>query len=91
MPWAYEPLTGDPWIAFAPPAPPDSKSAAGRMSMSRGTSTAACTTLGDVLAVARRDFDLIRSDRDTAFDFSRHSHPGHDRLIVDRTVGLPPS
>jgi predicted amidohydrolase len=55
-----------------------------------GETVAMCTTLGDELAVARCDFDLTRSYKDTTFNFAKHRRPEHYRLIVDRTGPLPP-
>lgn len=55
-----------------------------------GETVAMCTTLGDELCVARCDFDLTRSYKDTVFNFARHRRPEHYRMIVDRTGALPP-
>jgi len=55
-----------------------------------GETVAMCTTLGDELAVARCDFDLTRSYKDTTFNFAKHRRPEHYRMIVDRTGALPP-
>jgi len=55
-----------------------------------GETVAMCTTLGDELAVARCDFDLTRSYKDTTFNFAKHRRPEHYRLIVDRTGAVPP-
>lgn len=55
-----------------------------------GETVAMCTTLGDELCVARCDFDLTRSYKDTTFNFAKHRRPEHYRMIVDRTGALPP-
>jgi N-carbamoyl-D-amino-acid hydrolase len=55
-----------------------------------GETVAMCTTLGDELCLARCDFDLTRSYKDTVFNFARHRRPEHYRMIVDRTGALPP-
>jgi predicted amidohydrolase len=55
-----------------------------------GETVAMCTTLDDELAVARCDFDLTRSYKDTTFNFAKHRRPEHYRMIVDRTGALPP-
>jgi N-carbamoyl-D-amino-acid hydrolase len=55
-----------------------------------GETVAMCTTLGDELCVARCDFDLTRSYKETTFNFARHRRPEHYRLIVDRTGAIPP-
>ena len=56
-----------------------------------GEIVAACSTLGDELALARCDLDLTRSFKTTVFDFARHREPQHYGLIVSRKgVILPP-
>ncbi|MDP2701843.1 MAG: N-carbamoyl-D-amino-acid hydrolase [Candidatus Rokubacteria bacterium] len=55
-----------------------------------GETVAMCTTLDDELAVARCDFDLTRSYKDTTFNFAKHRRPEHYRMIVDRTGAVPP-
>ena len=55
-----------------------------------GETVAMCATIGDELCVARCDFDLTRSYKDTTFNFARHRRPEHYRMIVDRTGALPP-
>jgi predicted amidohydrolase len=55
-----------------------------------GETVAMCATLGDELCVARCDFDLTRSYKDTTFNFAKHRRPEHYRIIVDRTGALPP-
>ena len=56
-----------------------------------GEIVAACSTLGDELALARCDLDLTRSFKTTVFDFARHREPQHYGLIVQRKgVLLPP-
>ncbi|MFO1363118.1 MAG: N-carbamoyl-D-amino-acid hydrolase [Burkholderiales bacterium] len=56
-----------------------------------GEIVAACTTLGDELAVARCDLDLTKSYKRTVFDFARHREPQAYGLIVERKGAvLPP-
>jgi N-carbamoyl-D-amino-acid hydrolase len=55
-----------------------------------GETVAMSATLGDELAVARCDFDLTRSYKETTFNFAKHRRPEHYRLIVDRTGALLP-
>ncbi|MSP96395.1 MAG: N-carbamoyl-D-amino-acid hydrolase [Betaproteobacteria bacterium] len=56
-----------------------------------GEIVAACSTLGDELALARCDLDLTRSFKTTVFDFARHREPQHYGLIVERKGAvLPP-
>jgi predicted amidohydrolase len=56
-----------------------------------GEIVAACTTLGDELAIARCDLDLTRSYKNTVFDFARHREPQAYGLIVERRGAvLPP-
>jgi len=56
-----------------------------------GEIVAACTTLGDELAIARCDLDLCASYKNTTFNFERHREPGQYRLIVERKGALPPA
>jgi predicted amidohydrolase len=55
-----------------------------------GEIVAACTTLGDELAVARCDLDLTKSYKSTVFDFARHREPQTYGLIVERKGAIPP-
>jgi hypothetical protein len=55
-----------------------------------GEIAAACTTVGDELAIARCDLDLAQSYRNTTFNFARHRQPHAYRLIVERTGAIPP-
>jgi predicted amidohydrolase len=55
-----------------------------------GEIVAACTTVGDELAVARCDLDLTRSYKSTTFNFARHREPQHYGLIVQRKGAVPP-
>ena len=55
-----------------------------------GETVAMCPTLDDELCVARCDFDLTRSYKNTTFNFAKHRRPEHYRMIVDRTGALPP-
>jgi predicted amidohydrolase len=55
-----------------------------------GEVVAACTTVGDELAIARCDLDLTRSYKETTFNFARHRQPHAYRLIVERTGAVPP-
>ncbi len=55
-----------------------------------GEIAAACTTVGDELAIARCDLDLTLSYRNTTFNFARHRQPHAYRLIVERTGAIPP-
>ncbi|MFA7665771.1 MAG: N-carbamoyl-D-amino-acid hydrolase [Burkholderiaceae bacterium] len=56
-----------------------------------GEIVAACSTLGDELAIARCDLDLTRSYKTTVFDFARHREPDQYRMIVERKgAELPP-
>jgi predicted amidohydrolase len=55
-----------------------------------GEIVAACTTLGDELAIARCDLDLTRSYKGTVFDFARHREPQAYGLIVERKGAIPP-
>jgi predicted amidohydrolase len=56
-----------------------------------GEIVAACTTLGDELALARCDLDLTKSYKNTVFDFARHREPQAYGLIVERKGAVPPS
>ena len=55
-----------------------------------GEIVAACTTLGDELAIARCDLDLTRSYKNTTFNFERHRQPHAYRLITERAGAEPP-
>ncbi len=55
-----------------------------------GELVAACSTLGDELAVARCDLDLCNSYKNTVFNFARHREPQHYGLIVERKGAVPP-
>jgi hypothetical protein len=55
-----------------------------------GEIVAACTTLGDELAIARCDLDLTKSYKTTVFDFARHREPQAYGLIVERKGAIPP-
>jgi len=56
-----------------------------------GEIVAACTTLGDELAIARCDLDLTKSYKSTVFNFARHREPHAYGLIVERKGAvLPP-
>jgi predicted amidohydrolase len=55
-----------------------------------GEIVAACTTVGDELAVARCNLDLCNSYKTTTFNFARHREPGEYRMIVDRKGAEPP-
>jgi N-carbamoyl-D-amino-acid hydrolase len=55
-----------------------------------GEIVAACTTLGDELAVARCDLDLTLSYKNTTFNFARHREPQAYGLIVERKGAIPP-
>jgi predicted amidohydrolase len=56
-----------------------------------GEIVAACTTVGDELAVARCDLDLCNSYKTTTFNFARHREPGQYRMIVERKGAEPPA
>ena len=55
-----------------------------------GEIVAACTTVGDELAVARCDLGLCGSYKTTTFDFARHREPEQYRMIVERKGAVPP-
>jgi len=55
-----------------------------------GEIAAACTTLGDELAIARCDLDLCNSYKNTTFNFARHREPEQYRMIVERKGAVPP-
>ncbi len=55
-----------------------------------GEIAAACTTVGDELAIARCDLDLCNSYKTTTFNFARHREPEQYRLIVERKGAVPP-
>jgi hypothetical protein len=55
-----------------------------------GEIVAACTTLGDELAIARCDLDLTKSYKSTVFNFARHREPQAYGLIVERKGAIPP-
>ena len=49
-----------------------------------GEITAACTTVGDELAIARCDLDLTLSYKSSVFNFAKHREPHAYGLIVER-------
>ena len=49
-----------------------------------GEIMAACTTLGDELAIARCDLDLTQSYKSSVFNFAKHREPESYTLIVER-------
>lgn len=55
-----------------------------------GEIVAACTTLGDEVAIARCDLDLCNSYKNTTFNFARHREPEHYRMIVERKGAVLP-
>lgn len=56
-----------------------------------GEIVAACSTVGDELAVARCDLNLTHSYKSTTFNFARHREPQAYGLIVERKGAvLPP-
>ncbi len=55
-----------------------------------GEVVAACSTLGDELAVARCDLDLCTSYKTTVFDFARHRQTHAYGLIVARKGAIGP-
>ncbi len=56
-----------------------------------GEVVAACSTEGDELAIARCDFDLTLSYKNTTFNFALHRRPEAYGLIVERTGAIPPA
>ena len=56
-----------------------------------GEIVAACSTVGDELAVARCDLDLTLSYKNTTFNFAKHREPQAYGLIVERKGALPPA
>ncbi|MCZ4313734.1 N-carbamoyl-D-amino-acid hydrolase [Comamonadaceae bacterium G21597-S1] len=55
-----------------------------------GEIVAACSTLGDELAIARCDLDLTASYKNTTFNFAKHREPQAYGLIVERKGAVPP-
>jgi N-carbamoyl-D-amino-acid hydrolase len=55
-----------------------------------GEIVAACSTVGDELAIARCDLDLTLSYKNTTFNFARHREPQAYGLIVERKGAIPP-
>ncbi len=55
-----------------------------------GEIVAACSTLGDELAIARCDLDLTLSYKNTTFNFARHREPQAYGLITSRKGAEPP-
>jgi N-carbamoyl-D-amino-acid hydrolase len=55
-----------------------------------GEIVAACSTLGDELAIARCDLDLTLSYKNTTFNFAKHREPQAYGLIVERKGAVPP-
>ena len=55
-----------------------------------GEIVAACSTLGDELAIARCDLDLTASYKNTTYNFARHREPDQYRMIVERKGAIPP-
>ena len=55
-----------------------------------GEIVAACSTLGDELAIARCDLDLTLSYKNTTFNFEKHREPQAYGLIVERKGAVPP-
>jgi len=55
-----------------------------------GEIVAACTTLGDELAIARCDLDLTKSYKSTVFNFAKHREPQAYGLIVERKGAILP-
>lgn len=56
-----------------------------------GEIVAACSTVGDELAIARCDLDLTLSYKTTTFNFARHREPQAYGLIVERKGAIPPA
>ena len=55
-----------------------------------GEIVAACSTVGDELAIARCDLDLTLSYKTTTFNFARHREPQAYGLIVERKGAILP-
>jgi N-carbamoyl-D-amino-acid hydrolase len=55
-----------------------------------GEIVAACSTVGDELAIARCDLDLTVSYKSTTFNFAKHREPQTYGLIVERKGAVPP-
>jgi N-carbamoyl-D-amino-acid hydrolase len=55
-----------------------------------GEIVAACSTVGDELAIARCDLDLTQSYKNTTFNFAKHREPQNYGLIVERKGAVPP-
>lgn len=55
-----------------------------------GEIVAACSTLGDELAIARCDLDLTLSYKNTTFNFDKHREPHAYGMIVARKGAVPP-
>ena len=55
-----------------------------------GEIMAACSTVGDELAIARCDLDLTLSYKNTTFNFAKHREPQAYGLIVERKGAVPP-
>jgi N-carbamoyl-D-amino-acid hydrolase len=55
-----------------------------------GEIVAACSTVGDELAIARCDLDLTLSYKNTTFNFAKHREPQAYGLIVERKGAMPP-
>ncbi len=55
-----------------------------------GEIVAACSTVGDELAIARCDLDLTASYKTTTFNFAKHREPQAYGLIVERKGAVPP-
>jgi len=55
-----------------------------------GEIVAACATLHDELAIARRDLELTKSYPDTVFNFARHREPRAWGLLLERRGAIPP-
>ena len=55
-----------------------------------GEIVAACSTLGDELAIARCDLDLTQSYKNTTFNFARHREPQAYGLITERKGAIAP-
>jgi predicted amidohydrolase len=55
-----------------------------------GEIVAACSTVGDELAIARCDLDLTLSYKNTTFNFAKHREPQAYGLIVERKGAVAP-